>query len=221
MSKVSLITSGLEYSKLFENSLNTEKDSNLICLIDSALSTEDKKTTEADNNNAKKIQWNKRSPLSARNAVLSALNEFGQIDNAILIYQPGSSNKTFHKLTTSLYDLQVDRWIKGYGYLFKELIQLYTKQNAGTISLCLDTSGYSQLTPIENSVYNYLKTLFQNVSLLYKTEAFRIFCFETDTTKREDFLSFYKKVTTDTKYIAGKVYKYSDKKGLFNFSRNY
>ena len=214
MSKVTLISEGSKYSSLLLPRLKRNGGSAVI-LTDNA-----DKNEEAENDKNGRIVWNKRSPLSARNAILSAVNAYDEIENAILVYRPGGFNKTFHETSSAVYDLQVDRWVKGYGYLIKELIQLFIKQQKGTVSLILDTGGIKMLAPLENAIFSYLKSLVKSLSVLYQNEEFRIFCFEADTDRREDFIDFFLKVNDDTRYSPGKIHRFGDRKSLFDFGRN-
>ena len=223
MSRTTLLTDGSKYSGLIRKKLKNENGT-IILLSDSESEESPVQSVgaAADKKNDKdlNIVWNKRSPLSARNSILSALNKFGRIDDAVLIYQPGHFNKTFHETSSAVYDLQIDRWIKGYGYLLKEVLQLFLKQQNGTISFILDTDGMKVMTPLEGAIFSYLKSLLQHISVLYQNEAVKIYCFESDTGRRDDFIEFYLKTIRESKYIPGKILRFGDKKNLFDFGRN-
>ncbi len=208
------MTSGSRYSSLINRKIKQSGES-VILLTDG-----NEPPAEQAVKNELQVVWNKRSPLSARNAVLSALNSCNSIDEAVLTYQPGGSNKTFHETSSAVYDLQVDRWIKGFGYLLKELIQLFLKQQHGQISFILDKNGMKVMTPLESAIFSYLKNLIQNLSVLYQNEPFNILCFESDTSRKDDFLDFFIKTSAETKHTPGKIYRFVDKKGLFDFTRN-
>ena len=215
MSTVTLLSDGSTLTGLL--SRNFHKTGERFFILSDDANDRDEAEKKEQNN---KIQWNKRSPLSARNSILSILNSHDRIDSAILIYQPGGFNKTFHETSSAVYDLQVDRWIKGYGYMLKELIQLFLKQKGGDLNFILDTGGIKMLTPLENAIYSYLKNLVKNLSVLYQNEDFRLYCFETESERREEFLDFMAKIRNDSKYSPGKIYRFGDKKSLFDFSRN-
>ena len=223
MSRVTLLTGGTDYSSLIKRRLK-QSSTAIILLTEPGTEGEPASMTEAaeDNSDSQNllVTWNKRSSLSARNIILTALNNFDRIDEAVLIYQPGDFFKTFHETSAAVYDLQIDRWIKGYGYLLKEIIQLFIKQNGGTLSLILDMNGMKVMTPLENAIFNYLRSLVKNLSVLYQNEPFRILCFESDTSRKEDFLSFFVKTVEDSKYSPGKIHRFGDKKPLFDFGRN-
>ncbi|MBI9107281.1 MAG: hypothetical protein JEZ04_11110 [Spirochaetales bacterium] len=221
MSKIILVAGSLNHKKLIEK--NSGKDENVIFLSEKseAGSLTPKSISGAEKTEPEKLNiiWNKRSPLSARNSILTIINRHKRIDEAIISYQPGEFNKTFHEISTPVYDLMIDRWIKGYGYLLKELIQLFIKQKSGRISLILDSNGLKVMTPVESAVFSYLKTFVQNLSILYQNEAFRIYCFESDSNRAEDFINFYFKTISEGRYVPGKLYKFTDRKSLFDFGR--
>ncbi|HAK46819.1 MAG TPA: hypothetical protein DCO79_12990 [Spirochaeta sp.] len=223
MSGTTLLTGGSKYSNLIKRKL--KQDGDCIVLLsdpgtgDSAVSVTDTAPEKQDTRDLS-IVWNKRSPLSARNAVLSALNSYNTVEKAVLIYQPGDYSKTFHETSSAVYDLQIDRWVKGYGYLLKEIIQLFIKQQNGQLSFILNTDGMKVMTPLESAIFSYLKSLLQNLSILYQNEPFRIFCFESDTARQDEFINYFIKTTAEQKYTAGKIQRFADKKSLFDFSKN-
>ena len=221
MSGITLLTDGSKYSKPIKQLLKHSGDEIvLLSEPDSGEPAGSDRTPEKKIDGGHSIVWNKRSPLSARNAVLSVMNSLGAVDRAVLIYQAGDYTKTFHETSSAVYDLQIDRWIKGYGYLLKEIIQLFLKQQHGDIVMVLDTDGIKVMTPLESAIFSFLKSLFKNLSVLYQNEALKMYCFEADTSRTDDFLDFFKKTIGESKYSAGKIHHFSDKKSLFNFSKN-
>ena len=221
MSGITLLTDGSKYSKPLKQALKRGGDE-VVLLSDpeqgESAGSNKKPEIKTDGDHA--ITWNKRSPLSARNSVLTVMNSLGAVDRAVLIYQAGDYSKTFHETSSAVYDLQIDRWIKGYGYLLKEIIQLFLKQQHGDIVMILDTEGMKVMTPLESAIFSFLKSLFKNLSVLYQNEAMKMYCFEADTSRTDDFLDFFQKTINDSKYSAGKIHHFSDKKSLFNFSKN-
>jgi len=221
MSRITLVAGSQKYKELIEK--KTGKDGSIIFL-----SEKEKQGTASETlSGAGKVEseklsviWNKRSPLSAKNSILTIINRHERIDEAVISYRPGEFNKTFHEISTPVYDLQIDRWVKGYGYLLKELILLFIKQKSGRISLVLDSGGLKVMTPVESAVFSYLKILVQNLSVLYQNEAFRIYCFESDSSRSDEFINYFFKTTTESRYVPGKLYRFSDKKSLFDFGRN-
>ena len=219
MGKVTLITGDSGYSRLIKEFL--PKDDITVVLSENIRSQEQKeKSPEKEKPGVTELNWNKRSPLSSRNAILTIINRFARVDSAVLVFRAGEFNKTFHEMTSAVYDLQVDRWIKGYGYLLKELIQLYIKQKTGSISIILDSAGLKIMNPVDGAVFNYLKSLGQNLSVFYQNESIRIYTFETDSLKKDAFMEFYFKTLNDAKYSPGKLLRFSDRKSLFDFGRS-
>jgi hypothetical protein len=213
MKMITLVAGDSGYGRIIKN--RSGKNGPVLFLTES----QDDRGDNAKKDSGDSIVWNKRSSLSARNSVLTVLNRHRKIDNAFIIYQPGNFNKTFHEISSPVYDLQIDRWIKGYGYLMKELIQLYIKQQSGRVSFILDTGGLKIMTPIESAIFSYLKALVQNLSILYQNETFRIYCFESDSSRKDDFADFIFRTLDDSKYSPGKNWKFTDKKGLFDFAK--
>ncbi len=214
MGKINLISGDQQFSEILKNRIRRAGGLPVILSEETEIDSNEE-TEDGDS----EILWNKRSSLSARNAVLSCINKHERIDDAFICYQPEELNKAFHEMSAPVYDLQIDRWIRGYGYLLKELLHVFIKQKSGRLSLILSSDDSRLMTPLESAVYSYLRTLIKNLSSFYQDEPVSILCFETDSRNTGEFFDYIFKIIDDGKYSPGKVYKYSERKSLFDFKR--
>ncbi len=81
-------------------------------------------------NDVKCLSWNRSSALSARTMVLSSLNEFGNIDEAVLFFdETWLASKYGETLNPSESIKVLEELIASYQYLTMELISRITKKN--------------------------------------------------------------------------------------------
>jgi hypothetical protein len=81
------------------------------------------------------IDWNRQSPISAKNVLLSALNRFHSIDETLLLCTPELEQKLLQETATDTIDRAVDSWIKGALFLMKAVLELYGRKQAGFLGL--------------------------------------------------------------------------------------
>jgi NAD(P)-dependent dehydrogenase (short-subunit alcohol dehydrogenase family) len=75
------------------------------------------------------VDWSRRSPISTRNVLLSALNRFQRIDQAIVLLSPSLERGLLHELSYETVERAVDCWIKGTLFLLKSVLELYRRQS--------------------------------------------------------------------------------------------
>ena len=219
MSGITLVAGSLNHSRLIEK--HSKNGNRIIHMPEKGDGEASADPSQQPSSEKAKpaVVWNKRSPLSARNAILTAVNEYGRVDEAVLCIEASDTAKTFHELSTPMYDLQIDRIIKGYGYLIKELIQLFIKQNGGRLLILIDNGGRTHMPPVDSAIFSYIRSLSRSLSSLYQNEAFRIYCFESESSRTDDFISYVFKTADESRFSPGKLYKFADRKSIFDFGR--
>jgi hypothetical protein len=96
----------------------------------------------AENRGAIPLTWNPGSPVSARTLVLSAENQIGQINEAILVCTPPAVRKSAEDLNPANIEIILNDYIKGWFFLVKELAVVFKARKAGALALALaDTVG--------------------------------------------------------------------------------
>ena len=81
------------------------------------------------------IEWNRKSPISAKNVLLTALNRFDRIDETLLLLTPELDQKLLQETATETIDRAVDTWIKGSLFLMKAVLVLYGQKQEGALAL--------------------------------------------------------------------------------------
>lgn len=81
------------------------------------------------------IDWNRNSPISAKNVLLAAVNRFDRIDETLLLCTPELEQKLLQETSTETIDRAVDAWIKGSLFLVKAVLELYGQKQGGYLAL--------------------------------------------------------------------------------------
>jgi NAD(P)-dependent dehydrogenase (short-subunit alcohol dehydrogenase family) len=76
------------------------------------------------------LEWSRRSPISTRNLLLSVLNRFGRLDEAIVLLSPTLERGLLHELSYETVETAVDSWIKGTLFLLKGVLELYRRHDS-------------------------------------------------------------------------------------------
>ena len=94
------------------------------------------------------ISWNRRSPVSARTIVLSVLNAFETLDEALILEPPYSSGSPLHESASADIERAFDD-AKGPVFLSRELLGTFLTRGGGVMSF---VSGGPATGPIECAV---------------------------------------------------------------------
>jgi NAD(P)-dependent dehydrogenase (short-subunit alcohol dehydrogenase family) len=81
------------------------------------------------------VPWSRRSPAGARAAVLSALNRFGVLEEAVVCGAPPSPGTVPHELASIDIERAVDQGLKGPLFLVRELLGVFLHRGQGVLSL--------------------------------------------------------------------------------------
>jgi hypothetical protein len=166
------------------------------------------------------MNWNSRSPLSARSVLLHGKNLYGSIDEVIIVFSPDGESKAFHEISSANFENRLDSDIKGFLFLLKETIAHFQKQRGGVITVVEYGRGQSILSPLDSCIDGAFTRLIDSLFTFYQNEPLILRGFSS---RSEDSREFAKYILTafsgrDEK-SAGKWHKFSDKTGLFSFGR--
>jgi len=100
------------------------------------------------------IEWNRTSPISAKNVLLTSLNRFDRIDETLLLFTPELEQKLLQETTAETMDRAVDTWIKGSLFMMKAVLELYTQKRGGCLALVnhLPQEEGAVLAPLESAL---------------------------------------------------------------------
>ena len=79
------------------------------------------------------VAWNRRSPVSAHTALLTALNAFETIDEALLLEPPVSATPLLEDTSSADIELAMDN-AKGPAFLGREMRAYFLRQNRGVLA---------------------------------------------------------------------------------------
>jgi len=81
------------------------------------------------------VPWSRRSPAGARAAVLSVLNRFGVLEEAVVAGAPPVPSTLPHELASIDIERAVDQGLKGPIFLVRELLGVFLRRGQGVLSL--------------------------------------------------------------------------------------
>jgi NAD(P)-dependent dehydrogenase (short-subunit alcohol dehydrogenase family) len=134
--------------------------------------------------------WNMRSLLSARNVLLSGLNTFGRIDEAILIHTRYKNNQTLHEVAPVSIEKAVDTHIKSHFFILKELLSLFLKQQNGILALAIHSPEEFTASPLDASAIAGFNALANSLFTIYQNEKIDINAFESETENTSEYAEF-------------------------------
>jgi hypothetical protein len=81
------------------------------------------------------VPWSRRSPAGARAAVLSVLNRYGVLEEAVVPGAPPSPPALPHELASVDIERALDLGLKGPMFLVRELLGVFLRRGQGVLSL--------------------------------------------------------------------------------------
>lgn len=176
--------------------------------------------TEVDSN-LLVTAWNRRSPLAAKNVLLSGINEFGGIDEAIIIFPMDGENRPLHALPAAAIEAAVDGQIKSQLFMIKEVLGYFQREKRGQLSLVRQDAGSETLPPLDAVCSGSFRTLSSSLFTFYQNEPVMINSFESVTGDGKAFVDFIvRSLEEKARGSHGKRYTYSDKGMLASLGRN-
>jgi NAD(P)-dependent dehydrogenase (short-subunit alcohol dehydrogenase family) len=80
------------------------------------------------------VSWNRRSPLSARNVLLSSLNAFNALDEVFILEAPCPSANALHEAASAEIERSFDE-AKGPVFLTREVLSYFPQRKRGLLAL--------------------------------------------------------------------------------------
>ena len=93
------------------------------------------------------VEWNRKSPISAKNVLLTGLNRFDRIDQTLLLLTPELEQKLLQETAAETIDRAVDVWIKGSLFMIKTILVLYGQKQEGLLALINHTPQAARTVP--------------------------------------------------------------------------
>jgi NAD(P)-dependent dehydrogenase (short-subunit alcohol dehydrogenase family) len=164
--------------------------------------------------------WNRRSPLAAKNVLLSGINRFGDINEAVVIFPMDGENRPLHELPSAAIEASIDGQIKSQLFMIKEVLSWFQRKKRGQLSLVRYDEGADILPPLDAICSGTFHSLSRSLFTFYQNEELRINSFESDTSDTKAFVSFImKNLDEKARGNHGKFYRYNDRGVLRNIGK--
>ena len=143
--------------------------------------------------------WNRRSAISTRNVLLSALNRFGRIDEALLLHCPAVEASLLGEASYEAIERNVDTWLKGTLFLAKAVLETFARAGGGRLALVhharqggspLSRQTDLSLPPLEATLRGAFRALAQSLMDTGGAKGVAVLAFESLSTPERDFADF-------------------------------
>jgi hypothetical protein len=118
--------------------------------------------------------WNRRSALSARSAVLHAVNLFHSLDTAVVVYAPSRDTSPFHEASVVRIEDRVDAEVKGYLFMIREILSCFTRQGRGTLAMVIWDNEDESRSPVEAAASGSFVSVAEAIFTYYQNEPLSI-----------------------------------------------
>lgn len=99
------------------------------------------------------IDWNRTSPISARNVLLAVQNRFGALDEALLLQPPLLPPEALQTQASESIERAVDVWVKGTLFLVKGVLEEFVLREAGRLVLLHRARRRPLPTPLQAALW--------------------------------------------------------------------
>ncbi len=165
------------------------------------------------------IEWNRTSPISAKNVLLTALNRFDRIDETLLLFTPKLEQKLLQETSAETVDRAVDTWIKGSLFLLKAVLELYTQKQGGCLALInhLPQEEGTVLPPLESALRGSFTAAAGAVIASNSQRNVFINGFESRSQKIEELADFIFDTMKDRgARVSGKWFRFPTRSGILS-----
>ena len=133
--------------------------------------------------------WNRSSPISARNMLISAMNNFTDFDDFLLLGNPIPVTTGFHTVKVDAFQKEVDTWIKGDLFLLRDILSFCTDRQKGNLSLICLNHAHPE-APLEEMIRRGFTGLANSLLHAYGGKDLNIFAFDASSDVSEEFAAF-------------------------------
>ncbi|MCD6121686.1 MAG: hypothetical protein J7K04_07610 [Spirochaetales bacterium] len=163
------------------------------------------------------VKWSRKSPISARNVVLSGLNYFKHIDEAVIIQSfqgqdIKNNNGNFGNTKFTEIESIIDAEVKGNLFLIKELIHNLPELPLTVVQY--SKSGISDISPLEALVINGFENFIKSLAGHNRETVINgFFAAEVPATEYADYI--VKTIKDKIDKSRGRIFRYSLRQGIF------
>jgi NADP-dependent 3-hydroxy acid dehydrogenase YdfG len=110
------------------------------------------------------VDWNRSSPISARNVLLAAVNRFDALDEALLLQAPHLPGGPLQGLSYEAIERAVDVWVKGTLFLAKGILETFAQRRSGSLALVQQAGQGARLPPLEAALRESVRAAARSLS---------------------------------------------------------
>lgn len=116
------------------------------------------------------VNWNRTSPISARNLVLKAEINSGLLDEALIIFDAMQYISKFNQIDIETFSRADDEMIRGYMYIVSEILSRFVKKGHGHLIFVAKplADGQKGSIPLEMA-YNGFIAMAESVASQFET----------------------------------------------------
>jgi NADP-dependent 3-hydroxy acid dehydrogenase YdfG len=165
------------------------------------------------------IEWNRRSPISAQNVSLAALNRFDRIDQTLLLLTPALEQKLLQETAAETIDRAVDVWIKGSLFLIRTILVLYGQRQGGTLALVNHTSQAPSAVPppLESALRGSFRATAEAIFAGIGQQNVFVTGFESHSARVEELADFiFDTMNGKAIRTTGKWYRFPPRSGILS-----
>jgi NAD(P)-dependent dehydrogenase (short-subunit alcohol dehydrogenase family) len=169
------------------------------------------------------IEWNRKSPISAKNVLLTALNRFDRIDESLLLMAPELDQKLLQESAPEMIDRAVDTWIKGSLFLIKAVLELYGQKQVGFLGLInhIPRVPAAVPPPLESALRGSFRAAAEALFAGTGQQNVSVNGFESHSTKIEELADFiFDTMSGKSSRGAGRWHRFPTRTGILSAFRS-
>ncbi len=168
------------------------------------------------------LEWKRRTPLSAINGLLQAVDAHDRLDEAIVLNAPAGERKLLHETPTAVVEETVDHWVKGNLFLVREILRLFRRRKAGVLALVnyapLVSGG--ALSPLDGAVWGGFQSLCESLFASCNEEPFVLNGFESHSEQPGEFADYILDALQEKgSRVCGRWFRHQGRAGLLSTLR--
>ncbi len=165
------------------------------------------------------LPWNPRSPISARNILLTLENEGIILNEVYLLIEHGEESRPLHQVPGSIIDIHIDTALRGTLFICKEILAHFDSNGNGDLTLILAGYPAAVRPSLEAAVEGAFRQMGSALFQVYGDSNIRIRGYEDH---REDGQDFYRELTEvfssqGSAKTWGRWHRPGDKGGLLSY----
>lgn len=166
------------------------------------------------------VEWNRRSPISARSVLLQAENAAGSLEEIFVVYSSEGVTAPFHETQASRIEEVVDGGVKGYLFLLREALSHALRRGGGGVNIVVQDSGSELLPPLEAATSGAFLAAARSLMTFYEEEAVQVRGFQSGSAEGREFAKFILDTIRDKgEKAAGRWNKFGGRGSLFPFRK--